>query len=293
MTISWLKNKLSATPTSKSVIDILKKNMGGWEKARDHTTVHASDITKEGFCPRQLALLDITKKTKKDQYINTALRATFDVGNMTSDLFRERWAGDAAHGFWACRTCGTKSKFGTKPTHNCSSHPSVWTYVEPQFFSTKYQISGSIDVLLDLEEPKLVVTELKIMSPTEFEKLAAPLSEHRIRTNLYMELIEGSDSPLKERINLTEAKVVYVSRAFGKKNPETGEILPFREFTVKRDSAGLAPYFAKATEVRVFKEQGVLPVAICNTAMDTNAKNCSVCAECFSGKFQAGSAVSK
>jgi hypothetical protein len=289
MAISWLTNALSTKEAPhKTVIDILRKNMAGWDKARDHTTVHASDVTKKEFCPKQLALLDITGKKKKDQYINTALRATFDVGNMTSDLFRERWAGDAAHGFWKCSTCGTVSSFGVKPKHGCKNHPSDWRYQEPNFVSTEYHISGSVDVCLDLDSPKLYVTELKIMAPTEFEKLAAPLAEHRIRTNLYMKLIDDSKSPIRQRFNLSEARVVYVSRAFGKKHELYGEILPFKEFVVTRDDEALTPYLSKAAEVKWFKETGKIPAGICGTSSDTIAKSCSVCSECFSGNYPQG-----
>jgi hypothetical protein len=291
MAISWLQNKLTAAGApKKSVIDILKKNMGGYEKARDHTTVHASDVTKANFCPKQLALLAITDKKKKDQYINTALRATFDVGNVTSDLFREKWAGSASHGFWKCTRCGYLSAFGIKPDIACKSGGRCdCKYVEASFFSDVYGISGSVDVFLDLDQPKLVVTELKIITPVDFEELAAPLAEHRIRTNLYMKLIEDDPGIFKHRINLKEAKVVYVSRAYGKKHPDYNEILPFKEFEVQRNDDSLTPYLAKAAEVKLFKEQGQIPHGVCATSMTATAKACSVCSECFSGKYSTGS----
>lgn len=291
MALSWLQNKLTAAGApKKSVIDILKANMGGYEKARDHTTVHASDITKPNFCPKQLALLDITDKKKKDQYVNTALRATFDVGNVTSDLFREKWAGTAAHGFWKCTRCNHKSAFGTKPSTKCTQGGNCnYKYEEAGFFSDEYKVSGSVDVFLDLDQPKLVVTELKIITPVDFETLAAPLAEHRIRTNLYMKLIEDDPGVFKHRINLKEAKVVYVSRAFGKKHATYNEILPFKEYEVERNDASLAPYLAKAKEVKVFKEMGLMPKGVCATALDTCAKGCSVAKECFSGSYPAGS----
>jgi hypothetical protein len=107
-----------------------------------------------------------------------------------------------------------------------------------------------------------------------------------------MKLIEDSDSPLKGRFNLQEAKVIYVSRAFGKKHLPSGEILPFKEFDVKRDDVALIPYLEKAREIKIFKESGLIPNGICGTAMDTHAKSCSVCGECFGGKYPAGAEVS-
>lgn len=288
MAVNWLSNK-AALP-QKSIIDVLRKNMAGWEKARDHTEVHASDVTKPGFCPKQLALLDITDKKKKDQYISTALRATFDVGNVTSDLVRENWAGKASHGFWKCEKCSHRSAFGTRPNESKCSTGGVcnYRYREAKFISNEYGISGSVDVFLDLGEPKLAVTELKIITPVDFETLAAPLAEHRIRTNLYMKLIEDDEGIFKHRINLKQGRVLYVTRAYGKKHPEFGEILPFKEFVVERNDAGLQPYLIRAKEVKIYKETGLMPAAICNTMLDTVAKACSVCAECFSGKFKSG-----
>jgi hypothetical protein len=278
MAVGWLNNALSkAQAPGTSIISILKKNMGGWEPARDHTTVHASDITKDHFCPKQWALLDITKKEKKAQWVPTALRATFDVGNVTSDLVRERWLGEAAHGFWRCQKCEKKSAFGVKPASLCSGHVSDWKYVEAGFLSPEYEVSGSVDVFIDMDAKKLFATELKIISPVDFETLAAPLSEHRIRTNLYMKLIEDSATWLKERMNLQEAKVLYVSRAYGKKHPELGEILPFKEFTVKRDDSMVEKPLAQAKEIVVYKQTGLMPKAICGTSKDTAAKWCSVC----------------
>jgi hypothetical protein len=293
MALTWLNNTLSkATAPQKTLTEILSKNLGGWEKARDHSKVHASDITKPDFCPRRLALLHLTGKSKKDMYVPAALRATFDVGDTTSDLVREKWLGDASHGFWRCETCNKQAPFGTKPQYNCKDHPSRWKYEEPRFGSPEYDVSGGIDVCTDLGAPKLFVTELKVVNPTDFEKLVAPLAEHRIRTNLYMKLVDDSDSPLRDRFNLKQAKVLYVSRAHGKKSDINGEILPFKEFDVERNDESLQPYLDKAKQVKVFKSTGVLPGGICATIKDTHAKTCTVCTECFSGEYPQGQKVS-
>ncbi len=295
MALSWLNNKLTAAGVpKKGIIDILRKNMGGWEKARDHTEVHASDVTKDGFCPKQLALLDITGKKKKDQYVSTALRATFDVGNDISDLVRERWLGQSAQGFWKCRRCSHKSAFGIKPSTKCTHGGQCdYKYVEARFYSSQYDISGSVDVFTDVEEPKLIVTELKIITPVDFETLVAPLAEHRIRTNLYMRLVEEDEGILKHRINLKRAKVLYVSRAYGKKHEGYNEILPFKEFEVERNDTSLEPMLKLATQAKAYKETGVIPIGICPTALTSTAKGCSVCTECFSGAYVSGGVFKK
>lgn len=269
-----------------TITDLLMKNLGGWKKERSHKNVHASDITKPSFCPRMYALLDITEKEKKDSYIDTALQATFDVGNATADLFTNSWAAQAITGNWECIKCLELRYFTTKPSCTCKTGGDcVWRYKEVRFSSKEYGVSGSIDALMHLYAPKLFATELKIMKVEDFNDLVAPLSEHRIRTAMYLRLIDESDSIYKKRINLTEARVFYISRGYGKKQTSSGKIVPFKEYVVKRNDASTEPYLQKAKQVKLFREQGVMPPGVCKTTLDGPAKLCSVCPECFSGKY--------
>lgn len=290
MAVTFLKKAVEeATAPQKSIIDVLKKNLGGYKPERSHKTVHASDITKTDFCPRQFALLHLLDMKKKDRYISAALQATFDVGNVTSDLFREKWAGQSAIGNWRCVKCDSMVTFKQKPLNVPCKHGGKcdWRYEEVNFVCQETQVSGSIDVIMDLGAPKLFLVELKIIKPDDFEKLAAPLAEHRIRTNLYMRLAEKSNNVFGGRVNVQQARVLYVSRGYGKKNADHNEILPFKEFTVERDDDALVPYLNRAKMVRIFKETGAIPLGVCKTSMDTPAKGCSVAKSCFSGKFPA------
>ena len=155
------------------------------------------------------------------------------------------------------------------------------------FVSKEYGFTGSIDVFFDVGAPKWLVTELKIMKPEDFEKLAAPLPEHRIRTNLYMKLIADSNDPYKDKINVFEARVLYVSRGYGKKNVDHDQILPFKEFVVKRDDTDLQWVLKLAKQVKVWRETGQIPSGICKNPLDKTAKNCSASKHCFSGSFPA------
>ena len=238
MALTWM-NKVASEKLApkKSIISVLRENIRGYRKARSHEVVHASDITKPDFCPRQIALLHLHEKTKKDEFINTALAVTFDVGNAVGDMVPEQWAGDAAIGNWECRKCKHRATFTVKPKMSCKHGGKCdFKYEEVHFISKEYDVSGSIDVFFDLGGLKKVVTELKIINVDDFEKLAAPLAEHRIRTAMYLKLIDDSSHPFKSSINLNEGRVLYVSRGFGKKNLEhNGEILPFKEYVVARD----------------------------------------------------------
>ena len=279
-----------ALKEKQTIIQRLMKDVAGYEKARSHKTVHASDITRDAFCPRQTALLDLSGLTKKDEYINTAQRVTYDVGNVMSDLFREKWAAKWTYGNWRCARCGECRTFCLKPSGvmcKVANHKQEcsWKYEEMAFVSQSYDVSGSLDAVVDLGAPKLFITELKIMAPTEFEKLIAPLPEHRIRTTLYMKLVEDSNSVYKPRLNLSTGKVLYVSRAWGKMHKQYNEILPFKEYNVERDDDALIPALAKAQQVRDWRKNKKMPVGICDSSAVPYAKKCSVCSLCFSGKY--------
>lgn len=285
--MSFMKTAVVNSQAPKDdIISVLRKRVGGYETARSHKTIHASDITKPDFCPRHLAFLDLFEKGKKGSYIATAMQMTFDIGNMTATLVREEWAGESAIGNWVCRRCSKSVDFTTKPKVGCAQHKDcIWQYKEMNFVSKEYGVSGSIDVLFKLDAPKPIVTELKIIRVEDFETMVAPLPEHRIRTSLYLKLVADSDTKWKDSINLHEARVLYVSRGYGKKHLTYNEILPLKEYQVVRDDALLSKPLAKAKQIKIFREEGLMPQGICATTLDKTAKACGMCAECFSGKY--------
>lgn len=290
--------KLAAMAPKDSLISVLRKNLSGFEEDRPHEVVHASDVTKHEFCARQFCLFHETKKTKKDVYINTALRVTFDLGHAVSELVRAKWLGQAAIGHWRCHRCGERREFCSRPAPlgkeendfiGATIHEHRWEYEEVEFTDPATGISGSIDALAALGGLKLFIVEVKIMAPDQWEKLVAPLAEHRVRTHLYMGLVRRSGSPYAPLINTDEAKVLYISRAYGKKDPEHKEILPFKEFTVQYDEATVAPALAKGALVHRYHtmKHKPMPKGICGSQADPVAMKCAVRKECFSGQYPA------
>lgn len=300
----WLKQTVQeALGPKESLIDVIRKNLSGKRPARSHRTVHASDLTKEHFCPREVALLDITKGERKPQSLDVATALTFDIGDATSDLVRGKWLGNRSIGDWECVGCGAVRRFTVRPSPdslgnddpaiNCvtQKRDHFWRYHEVRFVSQTYAFSGGIDTIVDLGAPKLTVTELKIMAPTEFDKLAGPLAEHRVRTSLYMKLIEDSDHPERQKVNVSTARVLYVSRGHGKKHPDYNEILPFKEFEVERDDSqpGVVKALDRAKKVKLFRDKGLMPEQVCTTTWGPIAKCCPAVIPCFSGKYPASS----
>ena len=291
--MNWLKKTVGdAEAPQFSIIDILKKNIGGFREARSRAKVHASDSTKPGFCPRQWALMEKLKIEQKDEYVGTALGATFDVGNAVEGLLVNRWAATHLVGRWKCETCGnTTGKTNhlvKRPGNGCEAQGNCrWKYQQVSFESQDSGVIGSPDAIFDLGAQKYFLAECKIMKVEDFNDLMAPLPEHRIRTTLYMRLVAESGNPLKSQVSANHAKILYVSRGYGKKNLVEGAILPFKEYTVFRDDSVTVPVLAKAKQVKTFREFGKIPSGICATALDVKAKACQVCKQCFSGDFPA------
>lgn len=279
----------AAAEPEYSVVQTLRQVMAGREIARGYDEIHASDMTKEDFCARRIALLDKLKRKPKAMYVPSALRATYDMGKAIAALVCEQWAGDKAWGHWRCDRCQTFAQFCPKPPlHYCAGGAHIWRYVEVKFKSPVGGYVGSLDLLMNLGAPKLYVVELKIMAPEQFQKIIGPLAEHRLRTNLYLRMIEDSGS-LSHRINLHQAVVMYVSRGYGKKNEEHADtVLPFKEYWIKRDDTDLKTLIERAQAIDLFRKNGAMPYGVCPTPTCKIAKYCSVRTECFNGHHPPG-----
>jgi hypothetical protein len=290
-----LKASINANKPKYSIVGRLLENLGGKRPGRSRSTIHASDITKPDFCPRAWAFGDIEGKTATPEYLAPAMEATFNLGLMTAKTLIEQWAGDYAIGNWICIRCGEQRVMVSKPNTHPGCHnslvPHIWEYKEVVIDAPEYGVSGSIDVLFDVGVPQVMITELKIKDKDLWESLKFPEPEHRLRTNLYMHLIANSTHPFKDRFNLHEARVLYVSRGYGKMNQEWNQVLPFKEYVIERDGGDLAGVLGRAKELNVFRNTKVMPTGICPTAFDKYAKKCQSCKECFSGIWPAGMVV--
>lgn len=287
--MSWLKNALSAAHAPKeSIIGILKHNLGGQHPGRSRDVVHASDISEDHFCPRKWAFLDLKNAKTAPETVPVAMDVTFQMGNAAETLLMESWAGDAAVGNWRCRYCGDNRTMMSNPGGFCKDgRKHWWQYLQITSIAERYDVSWSIDGLFNVGSPQLLMTEIKTWNTKEFEKIIVPLPEHRLRTNLYLKLMDESDHPYRSRFNLHEARVLYISRGYGIMNSQWKEILPFKEFVVKRNDVDTKLALQKALALKMFRVNKPMPSGICATALDKVAKECSCCPECFSGQFPA------
>lgn len=285
--MKFAQKVIAIQESKKDLINLLDDGMGGWEPARPLTDIRASMLTGEPqFCPREAALLDVLKRDPKSRYVPTALRATFDVGTAVQDLITNKWLANHAVGYWRCVVCKVVSDFSKRPTQCKYCGGTEFQYTESRFVG-EFKIGGSIDLLVDFGTGKHTLVELKIMAPDQFAELKAPLAEHRVRTVLYMHIVRTSDSPLKDRINTSRAKILYVSRGHGKKHETKNTVLPFKEFDVDYTPQAIQPYLKKAESIFKFREEKLMPTGICATSFVQRVKHCACPKECFSGSYPA------
>ena len=287
--LNFAKSKNSKPRLDRFIHHLLD---GYQESDRDKTHLHASDVTKSGkdlFCPRELHLLKHLDKNVGDKrYIDTPTRITFDDGWNKQDMLTNHYLKDYVWGNWFCESCHNLEKGRKFPRdYGCglSMKQDVWCnwkYKEIRLTDPVSGITGSIDMFVDIGTGKYTMVECKIMSPTQFEKLDAPLAEHRLRTKLYLHLIkENSD----DRFNSDWAYVLYCSRAHGKKSQELGVISPFKCFTVSEDKESIQTYLNKAHLFNTVKNTNKFACGVCTSIDSNRASKCSVKEECFSGNY--------
>jgi len=296
MALTILKALKAPLPTLKFE---LHKRIAGWEDPRPHFPLRASDLlsTKGEFCPREHAFMDMGVAAKKGSFVGTSLRMTFNHGSFMERQIRDVYLRDIVVGEWECGICKhTHPTFGKAPKIKCPScgWGHKWEYKEPRFADEESGVSGGIDMLLDIGQPKLLITEIKTMTPEDFKTLAAPLVEHKLRTSLYLKLAESSTWAASDRVNTKESKILYVTKSFGFKDEtlkaagiKDAAFSPFKEFTIARNDAMLATSMSKAKVLNVWRQtkQG-MPVGVCSNGLCKRAQGCPAVGPCFSGKYQ-------
>lgn len=297
MALTFLRRLRDDHLSQRSIVELLNKKLGGKRPARSHKTVHVSNLTDDhGFCPRQFALLDHLNLKLPDEYVNAAMQVAFDTGESLHDMMRNKWLRYDVIGCWRCLRCKEVRHFSKLPPNSkgTDGHWHEWEYEEENFVDPETKVSGSIDFFIDLGNGKLTIVEVKTLDKDQFGVLAGPIASHRIRTQMYLALIDRSAAKnIKDQIDLTHGRIIYISKGYGKKNTELerAAIIPFKEFIVTRNDAAVAPYFAKGKVIQLFREGGPMPALICESHQDKKAKHCVACKACFSGKYPAGKKV--
>jgi hypothetical protein len=280
--------KTVSKPTS--IVSLLIGGMTAYDKHRGVDTIHASDLTKdEEFCPREYTLLSVLGKAKKGFAINAALRYTFDMGRDIEARIQNDYLRDFAVGDWRCTSCGQLRQFQKVPKAGCDREDIQcnWRYSEVRLILPP--VTCGYDLLLDVGKKKLRVIEIKTMIKDQFKALIAPLAEHRLRTNLYLRMVD--ESPLSDRVESDVGHILYVAKSYGTWNEEAGTISPFKEYEVQRDNEQTDELMAKTVAYKKYQDDGWVPKGVCPSGNCKRAKACGVAKECFSGKYKAGAII--
>jgi len=297
MAVKFLK-KVQKTKEQFSFKEELHRKIAGYQPGRPKVNVHASELSKQdkAWCPREYALLDLTGKKPRDEFIGTSLQVTFDYGNDLQRRLNEEYAVDHVIGNWQCRSCGKFRAECKKPKGGCSWTTKGinchWEYEEIRPISSITGVSCGLDILLDTGKGKLKIVEVKTMVKDDFKKLVAPLAEHRARTSGYMRIVEEWDDPFRDQINTSEAIIMYVCKGFGVGDKSVKEydfhdaaFSPYKEFVITRDDTLMEDEMNRAKALKVFRDDGKgMPCGVCNSSLDKRARSCPVIKDCWSGK---------
>ena len=289
--------KVKKPDHAHSVKYLLHQHLNGPEPERPLKNVHASELTKpDGICARAYALSDVTKQKPGNRWLSTSENMTFALGRVIQDLVVDAFADmGKAICHWRCLNCNCLHEFTSRPIacNKCGSKR--FRYEEVRFESAVSGASCGVDMLLALGDSKLRPIEIKTMAADQFKPLAAPLAEHRLRTNLYLRIIAESKQSCASLVATDRANVLYVSKsAYGCADPQLKEwglkegFSPFKEFVVERNDADTDAIVKPAITVKQFRDGEIgMPKGVCSTAMTKRACSCAFKSACFSGEHPA------
>lgn len=275
-----------------SIVDLIHKALDIVEPARPVQHLHASALTGEReFCPREVALVRKLGRIPYPQKRETSMTVTFHEGRDKQRRLNEDWLRHLMVGDWQCDACGRYWKFCKSPTKcdQCGGGARQHIRYREVVYYHPSGAQGSLDATLDVGKPRLRLVEFKILAEKEWLDIKGPLAEHRIRSQLYLEIIKASDHPHKATIDTDRIHVLYCLRGFGKLDKEKARFSPFKEFIVHPDPVEVQLYFRKAWAVKKAQqsEWELIPEGVCGTMFDKRCNTCCVVKECFSGKFPA------
>lgn len=274
----------------------LHDNMGKLEDGRSRRIIHASSVTQETYCPRAEAIRDLERiHTDDGMMIDTCLRYTFSYGRYVEYEFYHHWAKDIIIGDWQCTHCNHMIYFSKYPIACGECGGKIFDYKEVRFKSEISGIECGVDAIILFPGENLYRTvELKTKARDPFRDMKGPDSEHRIRTNMNLRLIDESNHPHKDKINTQTATVLYFIKGHGAKDPTLlregikDSLTPMKDFTIIRDDKQSEIEYNRGKSLFEFRQTGVMPRGINKNMNCEHAGECIVKNSCFSTKYPVG-----
>lgn len=292
--VKFLKKLKEVVGEVPPLSSMLHAHLRTQDMDRPYERIHASDLTKEDYCPRRTALKIKTNAPRGSRWLSTSENVTFDMGRKLQDSV-VHWFSDmkAAYADWKCDSCGHMHQFVIRPGAcfkcNCKS-------LSPHEIRFKSALSGAscgVDMLVRIgSSTKLKPVEIKTMDKDQFKKLQMPLAEHRQRTTLYTRIIAEDNGPVAPFVDPSSAIILYVSKGgYGcaqdwlASSPTFDKFSPFKEYAIPRNDAEVEDLSDLATRFNEFLKTGQMPCGVCTTAFDPLAQKCSMKEKCWSGQF--------
>ncbi len=194
----------------------LHRGMARMDPHRPLSRIHASDVTKDDWCRRRHALAQLLDVKLPAELISTASELVFFQGNqLATKVIMTAAQQGLAIGDWECFACGLLHTACKKPkvcdVEDCECKR--FYYREMRVKDLDCGISCGLDLVLEYptREPWELV-EIKTYDKDKFKALRAPLAEHKDRTRLYLKAIDESHDPVLQRIDTSQARILYISK---------------------------------------------------------------------------------
>lgn len=273
-----------------------KKN----RKARHHRKVHASDLDPaRSWCPREVALLEVSGRTRPDEFLPTCRQVTFSMGYAASDLLERFTPEEVVWGAWKCRACGEELPPQHKPTAcpSCGAKKEALRYREVFMRDPDTGVVGSCDLWVGLDGRVLTAIECKSEGKDTFAARTAPDFDHVWRTRFYLWLASVTPWLQSKPLNLHDARIVYVCKSGFESDPELKaakiadqHASPFKEYVVERDDVQMTAQMERVREWTSFYAaitkgaSATWPEGVCSDLKCSRASRCTVRDLCGNAK---------
>lgn len=265
--------------------------MAGKDNPRSVYPIHASDLTKDDFCPRRYVLMERLGCRNPAMFLSTSVRATYDLGKSLQDILVLDWVTDLAIGTWKCQRCDKLYSFQKVPESCCGARR--FKYIEEKFISPN-GYTGSIDLIINLGGLYTIV-EVKTIVKDDFKKLSKmPLAEHRARTNLYLRLLKdcSSEDDRVKKINTDHALIFYICKGYGVKDSFVKDhglfdsgFSPFKEYSLNYDKELADYYVSSSLLVKKGVQSEKLPDRVCTSITEgSNSMKCHMVNRCWNAR---------
>jgi len=265
------------------------------DRHRGYDRVHASDLTRGSFCPREVALVKELGREVPPRAVSTSEAVTYHLGRVLQNSVIQ-WLADVDRVVtdWTCSACSQLHPFQRRPVRCERCRRDHFVATEARFVWEAAGITAGIDLFFRGDVPKLRPVEVKTIDKDQFKKLAAPLAEHRLRTILYLQVLRESGDPRVGGVDTSRATVLYVSKGgYGcaqdwmRREGVRERYSPFKEYVVTRDDEVVRAYLTKARAAVGHSRGEGMPSGVCKTLFERRAQGCPVAKECFGDLYPA------